>query len=163
MKNTIQHHASKKKIKLTGAAGAWAEQSVGGHWWTSHSGWAPQALCCRWGVYSAAPPPAAHSSAHSASEAALWFAQHTGCPASKRWISFTWYINCLHKKTLSVTLEGISYRPGASFPQQPLKHCTIAVESFSSPKAEGKQSLWSDGNKELQQQNSKLQKIKGRK
>lgn len=93
----------KKINKLTGAAGAWAEQSVGGHWWTFHWGWAPQALCCHSGVYSAAPALAAHSSAHSDSAAAPWFAQHTECPASKRCIFFTWYSNCLHKKTLNVS------------------------------------------------------------
>lgn len=45
---------------------------------------------------------------------------------------------------------GISYRPAGSFPQQPLKPCTIALKSFSTSGAEGKQRLWSDGNEELQ-------------
>lgn len=35
----------------------------------------------------------------------------------------------IYKKTLNV-----SFRPGGNFPQQPLKHCTIALKSFSSPK-----------------------------
>lgn len=138
-----KHHSTsckKKKInKLTGAAGAWAEQSVEGHWWTFHSGWAPQALCCRSGVCSAVPPQAAHSSAHSDSGAALWFAQHTECPAIKRCIFFTCYNNYL-QENLECQLQAWWQFPSAA--SKALHNCS---EIILQP-----QRLWSDGNKELQ-------------